>query len=235
MMSFANFGVYFQLGRTCFHYLSGVGVARPATPTKWQRRALYNAYGCAAIGHASNVGVDAGVFVQLELDSRARCVSGQQTANLTKPMCWRWRLFPAASAHWPSHPVQAESCSEQACLPLALILLARSLAHSLVRWFACPLSLSLSLCGYLALPLSVLLARARSTEHRYAHCRLASVFVSASVSVCVSGIWHNFSAGRGRDKSVNKRHKTAARTDNAAQNRLCSVSTPQPPVGMVTA
>lgn len=88
---------------------------------------------------------------------------------------------------------------------------ARALSCSL----ACP-PLARSLCGYLALPLPVLLARAgsTSTEHRNAHCRLASV------SVSVSGIWHNFLAGRGRDKSVNKRHKTASRPDNAAQNRL---------------
>lgn len=170
-MSFANFGVYFQLGRTCFHYLSGVGVAKPATPTKWQRRALYNAYDCAAIGHASNVDVDAGVFVQLELDSRARCVSGQQTANLTKPMCWRWRLFPAASAHWPSHPVQAESCLEHACLPPCTHP-ACSLSCSLAGALLClP---AVSLCGYLALPLSVLLARARSTEHGASLCPLSS-------------------------------------------------------------
>lgn len=69
-------------------------------------------------------------------------------------------------------------------------------------------SLSRSLSG----SLSVLLAAARSSEHRNAHYRLPFV----------SGIWHNFLAGRERDKSVNKRHKTAARTDNAAQNRLSS-------------
>lgn len=87
------------------------------------------------------------------------------------------------------------------------------LASSPTRPFSVWLSRSLS--G----SLSVLLAAARSTElgarsseHRNAHYRLPFV----------SGIWHNFLAGRERDKSVYKRHKTAARTDNAAQNRLCS-------------
>lgn len=140
-------------------------------------------------------------------------------------MCCRWRLFPAASAHSPSHPVQAEPCSEQTCLPAALsrlyplcalsLSLSLSLSFSHSCWIAHPPTRSLS--GYLALSPALCLSclpqhGARSSEHRNAHYRLPFV----------SGIWHNFLAGRERDKSVNKRHKTAARTDNAAQNRLCS-------------
>lgn len=145
-------------------------------------------------------------------------------------MCCRWRLFPAASAHSPSHPVQAEPCSKQTCLPAALsrlcprcalsfsLSLSRLLASSPTRLFSVWLSRSLSLSP--ALCLSCLPQHgARSIAMPTAVCRSCPAYGTI--------FWQAENATRALTKGTKRQHGPTMPHKTGSAH--------QPPIGMVTA